>query len=244
MASETIKALLFDLDGTLLINEMERFMAHYWGAMGARFRSVCPLKLFRESLEAAMRAVWHNDGNGGTNAEVFAGEFFPRLGRQPEELMPLFDKFYALDFEALRQHTKPDPFARAVMKLAFERGYQVAIATQPMFPRVAILARLRWAGVSAEEFPYHFVASYETMSACKPHPHYFATLMEHLGRTPPECLMVGDSLQSDMPARTMGLKTFWVVRAPISKLAAMPCDAHGTLQDLATLIETGGIDEL
>lgn len=239
-----MKALLLDLDDTLLLNDMETFAAHYFKALLAKTRKVCPAELFMASLEAAMRAMFYNDGTDGTNAEVFAREFFPRIGRSPEELMPLFEEFYAQDFEALRQHTTVLPEARVLVELAFAKGYQVAIATQPMFPLVAIKARLRWAGVGAEEFPYDFIASYETMRACKPHPHYFASILERLGRLPGECLMVGDSPDSDMAAGKLGIKTFWVRRERESESTAVSCDAQGSLRELIALIQTGGVDEL
>jgi len=239
-----VRALLLDLDGTLLINDMEIFGRQYFRLLLDKFRHVCPSGLFAESLNIATGAMARNDGSNGTNAEVFWAEFLPRVGRQPEELMPLFDDFYAHDFETLRDCTARDPDARVLVKLAFERGYQVAIATQPMFPMAANLARLRWAGVGAEEFQYDFIASYEAMKACKPHPHYFAELLEHLGRSPEECLMVGDSLEADMPARRLGLKTFWVDRARAGRAPGRMFDARGGLGDLVQLIQTGRIDAL
>jgi len=134
--------------------------------------------------------------------------------------------------------------ARAVVELAFSQGYRVAIATQPLFPRSAILARLRWAGVGAEEFAYAAITSYETMSACKPHSLFFNTLAQRVGCDPRECLMVGDSIGADMPARRVGCKTFWVDRDPVPRPSAIVWDAAGSLADLYTLMQTGGIHEL
>lgn len=239
-----MKALLLDLDDTLLINDMELFGANYFKALAAKMSRVCPPQLLLEALSVATRAMLYNDGTKGTNAEVFAQEFFPRIGRSPEEVMPLFEEFYAQDFEALRRYTTVDPDARVLVKLAFQHGYQVAIATQPVFPLVATLARLRWAGVGAEEFPYDFIASYETMSACKPHPHFFTTILERLGRLPEECLMVGDSPDADMGAGKLGIKTFWVRRGDKVGPTTVSCNAQGNLRDLIALIERGGLDEL
>lgn len=244
MTGRGIRAVLFDLDGTLLINDMESFGPHYFKVLLTKFRHLCPGQLFASALQIATRAMWVNDGSGGTNAEVFWAEFLPRIGREPKELMPLFEEFYAHDFESLRKHTGRDPDAHPLVSLTFERGYQVAIATQPMFPMAANLARLRWAGVGAEEFHYDYVASYETMTACKPHRRFFAELLELLGRAPQECLMVGDSLEADMPARRLGFKTFWVNRWQTDEPSMPAYDAHGTLRDLIELIETGGIDAL
>ena len=244
MAQRKIKALLLDLDDTLLINDMEVFSEYYFEALVAKVKPVCPAGLFIEALNVAMRAMWHNDGHNGTNAEVFEAEFFPRVGQRHAELVPLFDEFYSRDFEALREYTAVDPNARVLVELAFERGYQVAIATQPMFPLVANHARLRWAGVGADEFDYDHISSYETMCACKPHPHFFIALVDRLGRAPDECLMVGDSPGTDMAAGKLGVRTFWVNRRLMVESSEVSCDAQGTLGDLITLIETGKIHEL
>jgi FMN phosphatase YigB (HAD superfamily) len=244
MTLHRIRALLFDLDDTLLLNDMEAFGAAYFRALATKLRPLCPPEVLQPALDEAVRAMWRNDGRNGTNAEVFAQIFFPRVGRTPEELMPLIHEFYTRDFEALRRFTAPDPEARALVSLAVERGYQLAVATQPVFPLPAILARLRWAGVGADEFPYAYISSYEEMRACKPHPHYFGTIVTALGRAPEECLMVGDSAETDLPARRYGLKTFWVRRGGQENTAEILCDAQGTLGDLGRLLETGGLDAL
>ncbi len=239
-----IQALLLDLDDTLLINDMDRFAPHYFQALVAKVRRLCAPKAFLKALDAGTRAMWYNNGTDGTNAQVFSREFFSRLRCKPEQLMPLLEDFYAHDFDALRQYTAVDPDARVLLSLARQRGYRLAVATQPIFPLVAIQARLRWAGVGADEFPYDYIASYETMSACKPHPRYFGTILQTLGLEPQECMMVGDSPEADLAAGRQGFKTFWVDRGRIEKPATVPCDAQGALRELITLIETGRIDEL
>lgn len=240
--AEPIRALLLDLDDTLLLNDPNTFAEQYFRALIGKVEHLCPAPIFMEAMDIAMRAVWLNDGSNGTNAEVFGEAFFARVDCSPDELMPLLDDFYAHDFDAFQSYTNPDPDARALIELATQRRYQIAIATQPVFPLPAVLARLRWAGVSAETNHYDYIASYDTMRACKPHPHFFESLMALLGRRPEECLMVGDSVETDMPARNLGIKTFWVNRQGLP--TPMPCDAHGTLRHLITLIETGEIDAL
>ncbi|NLG51984.1 MAG: HAD family hydrolase [Chloroflexi bacterium] len=237
-----IRALLLDLDDTLLLNDADVFAEQYFRALVAKVEHLCPAATFMEAMDTAIHAVWRNDGSQGTNAEVFGDAFFARVDCSPDELMPLLDDFYAHDYNGFQCYTSPDPDARALIELATQRRYQIAIATQPVFPLPAVLARLRWAGVSAETYHYDYIASYDTMRACKPHPHFFESLMALLGRQPDECLMVGDSVEADMPARNLGIKTFWVNRQGLP--APTPCNAHGTLHDLITLIETGEIDAL
>lgn len=244
MNKGAIKALLFDLDDTLLINDMSNFSPHYFKALRARVKPVCSPEAFMEALNAAMRAVWDNDGQDGKNAQVFWEAFAPRLDCDIDEIRATLETFYTEDFEALRKYTKADPHARPLMDLAFEEKYQVAIVTQPVFPREAILARLRWAGVGADRYDYDYITTYENMGACKPHPQFFVTVMEHLGREAAECLMVGDSPEADLPARRLGMRTFWVDRGRIPQLPSAASDAQGSLRDLITLIETGEIHDL
>jgi HAD superfamily hydrolase (TIGR01509 family) len=249
LANRPIGALLFDLDDTLLINDVEPFLAYYYRALLTKMSDVCPPTIFLDALNAGTRAMFHNNGGNASNAEVFEKEFFLKLRTgggarcSRQEISALFDDFYQNEFEALRQYTAVDPQARRAVEWAFERGYQVAVITQPIFPRVAILSRLRWAEVSAEEFGYHFISSYEMLNACKPHPRFFFSVLQHLGREPDECLVVGDS-QADMAAGELGIKTFWVDRGRTPGAAGMVRDAEGNLADLIELVRTGGIDAL
>jgi HAD superfamily hydrolase (TIGR01549 family) len=244
LRDKRIRALLLDLDDTLLLNDMDIFLPRYFQALVAKVQNELPAAPFMQALREATRAMALNDGRHGTNEQVFDAVFYPKVRRAKAELQPLFEAFYAQDFESLRRDTAPDPAARAVVELAFAKGYRVAIATQPFFPRSAILARLRWAGVGAEEFPYEAISSYETASACKPHPHFFRTLAQHLGCRPQECLMVGDGVETDMPARRVGCKTFWVDRDPVPRPSKVSWDAAGSLADLYMLMQTGDIHEL
>jgi len=244
LAEKRIKALLLDLDDTLLINDMESFIAPYFKALVGRVQHLCPPGVFVEALSAGTRAMWQNDGGEKTNAEVFHDEFFSRIEQDPALMMPLFDAFYEKDYDALAEYTKVDPDARVLLELASEQGYQLVVATQPIFPLAAIQARLRWAGVGVKEFAYDYIATYDTMSACKPHPCFFQAILTRLERLPGECLMVGDSLDADMPAAQLGIKTFWVDRGRFEKPSHVVADAQGSLRDLITLLQTGEIHEL
>jgi len=240
----SIRALLLDLDDTLLVNDMQDFASGYYRALLGRLGTVCPPVRLMEAFQAGTSAMLRNDGRGLTNEEVFYREFLPRTGCSREEIVPLLEAFYQRDFDALEVYTASDPDARRLVKTARARGLQLAIATQPLFPRTAILARLRWADVPHEEFGYEYVSSAEVMTACKPHPVFFRTILEALERGPDECLMVGDSVESDLPAARLGIKTFWIDRDRGVAPEAVAADAKGTLADLISLIETGAIHEL
>ncbi len=238
-----LRAILLDLDDTLLINDMDTFGPVYFRALVKKMSAVCPPVRFMEALQAGTEAMLRNDGRDGSNASVFAREFLARADRRANEIMPLFERFYREDFDALGGTTQVDPDARRLVALARQEGYQLAVATQPIFPLDAILARLRWAGVPNEEWHYDVISSYETFTACKPHRVYFQTLLDRLQRRPDECLMVGDSVEADMPAGRYGLKTFWVDRGHGVDPSTVQASGRGTLADLIRLIETRQVDD-
>jgi HAD superfamily hydrolase (TIGR01549 family) len=234
-----IAALLFDLDDTLLGNSMETFLPPYFRLLGRRVGHLVPPERLVRQLMRSTAVMMANDDPEVTNAEAFAAHFFPAIGLPQEELMPLFEAFYREDFGQLRGYTRPIPEARQVIQAAFDAGFEVVIATQPVFPLNAIQQRMEWAGIA--DFPYAMVTSYENMHACKPNPRFFLEVCEQVGRAPGECLMIGDSLDQDIePARRAGLKTFWVTEEPVPDPSS---DWHGSLADLRRLIESEALSK-
>ncbi len=234
---EAIRAILLDLDGTLLDNDMDQFLPHYFQRLGTWVRDIMPPQEFIDHLLRATQAMMANDGRA-TNEEVFAAAFYPLAGHGRAEMERVFVDFYAHEFPRLRQHTRRRPDARPLVQEALERGYDLVIATNPLFPATAIEQRMEWAGVAG--FPYRLVTTYENSRACKPNLLYFKQVCTAIGRAPDECLMVGDDAM-DMVAARLGCATFFVA-APGKELpAGIPTPSHrGTLADLRALLAGQG----
>jgi len=234
-----IRAILFDLDDTLLQSDMNVFMPHYLQALTVKLAPLVPPQRLIEQLMRSTRLMMANTDPKRTNQQVFEADFYPKIGHSREEMLPLLEEFYNHDFARLRDLTQPKPEARPLVQVAFAHGYDVAIATQPVFPLTAVRQRLEWAGVA--DFPYRLVTSYENMHACKPQPAFFREVLAVLGRSPSECLLAGDNPYDDIaPAAQLGLHTFWVTDA-----APDPADPtvlarwRGSLGDLHRLIVSG-----
>ena len=99
--------------------------------------------------------------------EVFAGA----MGRDILKLRPVFDQFYADEFNGAKAATSPNPLAKIAVEGLRGRGLQVVLATNPLFPAVGVATRLGWIGLTPGDFQY--VTSYENSSYCKPNPAYF-----------------------------------------------------------------------
>lgn len=233
-----LTTVLFDLDGTFLAYDMvQDFLPRYFHALTTWMAPYLPPERFMAALAAGTDAITHNDGQQ-TNAEAFAAAFYPLVGLPRERLEPHFEAFYREAFPTLRHMARPRPEARHVVATAFAQGYTVAIATNPYFPAVAVLERLRWADIA--DFPYHHITTYENSRAVKPRPRYYYDILEQLGRTPEETLMVGDEIM-DMAAGALGCRTF-LVESPATTLEAFapPPTYHGDLTALAKLLHNHG----
>ncbi|MGQ9767832.1 MAG: HAD family hydrolase [Anaerolineae bacterium] len=229
----TFKAIFFDLDGTLLDSNMQTFLPVYLRMLAARMAHIAPAEQFVPHLLAATQAMVANDGRA-TNAEVFAQAFYPFAGHTQKELEPIFAAFYAEDFPRLRELTRPIPGARRAVEKAFAAGYDVVIATNPLFPATAIRQRLAWAGVA--DFPYKLVTTYENSRYAKPNPDYWAAICRHLGRPTAACLVVGDE-HMDMVAAHVGCPTYLVPGPATALQPDTPEPTYrGTLAELAELL--------
>lgn len=246
------RALLFDLDGTLLELDMDEFLPRYLRALAPFMAPVVapmpPEEFVRHLLAATEAMLARRGGASGpaasrTNREVFEEVFFARVPVDREAFTAAADRFYAEVFPTLAPPAA-DPgrraAARAVVAEAVARGWRIALATQPVYPEVAIRERMRWAGV--HDFPWDLVTSYEHMHATKPDPAFFREVCHRLGCPPERCWMVGDDPQRDLPARAIGLRAYWVVpdgtRPPEAPEAA---DAWGTLRDLRELLSADAL---
>ncbi len=228
-----IHAILFDLDGTLLDSNMETFLPHYFQRLAARVAHLAPPKTFIAHLLQATEAMIANDGRA-TNAEVFAAAFYPFVGRTRAELEPIFEAFYAEDFPQLRDLTRPKPEARPVVTLALALGYEVAVATNPLFPETAVRQRLAWAGVA--DLPFRWITTYENSHFCKPNADYWAEVCGRVGHPPEACLVVGDE-DMDMVAAGIGCPTYLVPGPATALRPDTPAPTYrGALAGLAELL--------
>lgn len=223
MNFRNINAILFDLDGTLINVDLKKFIPNYMQLLSEKFKHIIQPRKFISLLLEASNRIDQNDGKV-INEELFEQVFFPLNGYSREEVNPILDDFYENDFKKLRIHTEIKPDARSVVSKAFEKGYQVVIATTPVIPLTAIQQRLEWAKVG--DFNYKFITSIENMRANKPHKEYYTQIFNVLGLNSKECLMVGDE-NKDMLASKFGCSTYLV---PSSNTNLEPTTPKPTFQ--------------
>jgi hypothetical protein len=127
-----------------------------------------------------------------------------------ESLQETIGKFYDEDFPTLGRLTRARPEAVRLVDWAFEQGYRVVVATNPLFPLKAIEHRLRWAELPPEKYPFALVSSYERFHFTKESVAYFGEVMGQMGWPEDPVIMVGNDIDMDLrPAQQAGFPIFW-----------------------------------
>jgi len=213
---------------------MDTFIPAYLQALGEHLAAFVPPDKMVPTLLASTQLMLQNKRPDRRLKQVFDQEFFPTLGIDTEDFQDQIDSFYVEKFPSLEGLTQFRPEAVRMVEEAFTRGYNVVIATNPLFPLTAILQRLDWAGLPPQKFPFSLIPSYESFFFAKPNTAFFAETLSRLGWPEGPVVMVGDDINLDInPARHLGLGTFWInnYEQP-SKDNSDISDGHGTLADL------------
>lgn len=226
--------ILFDLDGTLLPMEMDDFTRAY-------FRQLCPLvpevppeRLTRAVL-AGTAAMARNDG-ARTNREAFAQVFTREAGLDFLAHEPRFLHYYATEFNRCARVCRLTPLSREIVAALRRRGYTVALATNPIFPAVATAGRLGWLGLSPEDFA--LVTTYEDFRHAKPNLDYYRDVCAQLDVRPEDCVMIGNDVEEDGCARSLGMEVL-LVSDHLYNPKALPTASFrlGTLRDVCAWAE-------
>jgi FMN phosphatase YigB (HAD superfamily) len=207
--------LLFDLDDTLLSNGMDTFLPVYFQRLSNQIADLIDKNQFINTIFANIQQANDNRRPDLFLEEVFEHSFFTQLGIQEGVLSPRFETFYRDIFPELKAFTSPRPEAVALIDECFQRGYRVAIATNPLFPLTAVEQRLDWAGLPTRKYPFAKVTSLETFHYAKPNPAFFAETMAQLGWPEGPVVVIGDDPVNDIaPSKALGFSTFHVLEKP------------------------------
>lgn len=231
-----IKTVFFDLDGTLLPMDQDRFAEAYFKLLAKR---LAPLGYDPKALVAAIwagtAAMIRNDGSK-LNEEAFWEDFTSRFGKEAMEDLPHFDAFYRTDFLQVQQVCGFREEAAQIIGYLKEKGFPVILATNPIFPSVATENRIRWAGLEPSDFVYF--TTYENSRFCKPNLDYYRQILEINGLKAEECLMVGNDVGEDMVARELGMDVFLLTDCLINKqdtdISQFP---HGSFPELMSYLQ-------
>jgi FMN phosphatase YigB (HAD superfamily) len=232
-----IKAVLFDLDGTLLPMDQDAFTAAYIGGLGkVAVSRAYDAKAMANVIYSGLVAMVKNDGKK-TNEQVFWNTLVNTFGPSMLNDRHMYDEFYQTDFQNIKNVCGFEPLAKEVIELVRKKGLRAVLATNPVFPSVATESRIRWAGLSTSDF--ELFTTYENYHYCKPSLDYYREILSKINLAPEECLMVGNDVGDDMVAEKLGLKVFLLTDCLINKkgedISVYP---RGNIDDLIKYINS------
>ena len=232
---DMITTILFDLDGTLLPMDQDRFVKAYLDRMASKLATQgFDPDLLVKGIWKGTGAMVKNDG-ARRNEDVFWEVFNSVLGKDCKVYEELFMEYYRNEFQLVAQDCGFDLRAGEAIAQIKSLGYHVVLATNPMFPAIATYSRAKWAGLNPDDFD--LITTYENSRHCKPNLDYYRDILDTLGLKPENCVMVGNDVGEDMIARELGMQVFLLTDSLINRVNAdISQYPHGSFGELMTFI--------
>jgi FMN phosphatase YigB (HAD superfamily) len=210
-----IKAVLFDLDGTLLPMDQDQFVAAYFGELTKKFAPMgYDPKTFVAGIWQGTKAMVMNNGEK-LNEDRFWEAFSAVVGESIIDKNADFDEFYENQFHLVQKSCGYNPKAVKVIERVKEKNLRAILATNPIFPAAATYQRCSWAGLEPSMFEY--ISTFENSHFCKPNLEYYKEILAKCGLVAEECVMVGNDVSEDMIAEKLGMKVFLLTDCIINK---------------------------
>lgn len=204
----SIKAVLFDLDGTLLPMNQDNFIKKYFSEISLylnKHGGYDPNE-FIKAMWVGIKAMILNDGKN-TNEQVFWRAFSTVFGEERVKAdMGIFEQFYVERFSETKSECAYTSYSRKIIDYLKENGVKAVLATNPMFPTIATETRMGWVDLKPSDF--ELFTTYEMIGYSKPNPQYYVEIARRIGVDPKECLMVGNDVGDDMSASLCGMDVF------------------------------------
>ncbi|OAN51335.1 hypothetical protein A6A04_16290 [Paramagnetospirillum marisnigri] len=203
--SQALRAVLFDLDGTL-IHSLPDLVA----AVNRMLATEARPPLTSDAVKAMV----------GDGADALVSRAFEATGGLPgPEIGPYLERFLA-DYEPRSADTTlPWPGVEETLSRLRELGLALAVCTNK--PRAATAEVLSKLGLDVH---FDLVVAAEDAPAIKPDPAHVRVILDRLGIEAGAAVMVGDSINDILSAKAAGVRTvalsFGYAHGPVADLGA------------------------
>ena len=204
-----MKAVLFDLDGTLLPMNEEQFLRGYFGRL---YKFMAPYGYEKDSFVAGVwygtNAMRKNDGKRSCE-DVYWDAFISQFeGKDKDLAHQKFDEFYSTDFNNTKQYCfEAHENVKQIIEKCREKADLLIVAANPVFPMIAMRERIEFAGLNPDVFDY--ISSYETSHYAKPNKMFVKEIMDKFNLKKEDVIYFGNSIKEDAtPAKELGVKFY------------------------------------
>ncbi|MBQ2863878.1 MAG: HAD family hydrolase [Clostridia bacterium] len=206
------KAILFDLDATIIQFDQKTFEHEYFKRITKRVAALgYNHEQFVAQLNKAIKAMYKNDGSK-TNQQVFENTMAEIYTNQDlTTILNVFNDFYNNNYDGIKEISTPNKQIKQIIDWCKQNFDYVLLTTNPFFPRFAVETRLGWteSGLTLSDFDW--VTTYETSHFSKPNPKYFEEVLTKFNLQASDCIMVGNNeLEDYITATQFGMEAFLV----------------------------------
>jgi phosphoglycolate phosphatase len=218
-----LSGLIFDLDGTLIDSapDLRQALNAMLAEYGRRALSLDEVKQFvGDGMMPLIQRAFHATGGVPQDFNSYAG-FQVFIGHY-RDLKPDPSQIY--------------PGAREALEFYFGKGIKLGMCTNKQgAATVQLLDQLDLAKY------FSFVAGGDTFPEHKPHPGHVKGVLRELGIAPPECAMIGDSMNDARSARGAGVKSIVVTHGYRGDFQSLGADALiGRFEELPAALKALG----
>lgn len=204
-----LKAVLFDLDGTLLPMHESEFIKKYGELL---FVKMSKLGLDGQKLG---KLIWTSmdymnlsDGSKG-NDVIFDETFKEFYQEEADKYKEILLDYYSNDFLGTKAICKDNPLAKSIVNFVKENNLICILATNPVYPKVATKNRMNFIGL--EESDFDIYTHHGNSRFTKTNPKYYQDLLDKFNLKPEEVLLFGNNTYEDgETSLKCNIKTFLI----------------------------------
>lgn len=230
-----IRNIIFDLDGTLINTRQDEFNKRFFEIVYKRFEKegyngnqIC------EVIMECISLMLKNDGRE-TNESIFINNLLNKTNINIDKLDEIFNKFYNSDYDELEDCIYKIELANTIVSILKDKGYNLILATNPLFPKIAIEKRANWGNIDCNNFSH--ITSYENSSYCKPNINYYKEIIYKNNLNIEETMMIGNDLIEDLIIEELKVPCYIVTDNMVNISNINNCNRKGSYSDLLKLID-------
>lgn len=213
-----LKAVLLDLDNTLILFDELTYYEKYFQKLNAFFKDVFTPDELRDRVINGTMGLRHNKCNSN-NLQCFLETFAQGHESERQHFWEQFMTFYREVYDDIEVAVTLPAGLHAGLEQLRQTGLKLVIASNPIFPVTAQEKRVRWGQLDPGWF--NLFTHMENMRYVKPMASYFYQTCDLIGEAPADCLMVGNDPVNDMAAGRAGLKTYRTTDAEVIDYASL-----------------------
>ena len=192
MLSRSVKALIFDLDGTLV------------DTLGGIANAINCALVANGQEPLTISEITDRVGEGGTALVEYALE---KNGQEvnPECVSKLQASYFQAYLSAPIYETKVFPGVITMLESAQAQNLDLAICTN----KAEVLVKAVLEGLDLTRY-FRFLVCGDSLPYRKPHPGPIKWIVDQIGEAPEACLMIGDTENDVCAARNSGVRSVFV----------------------------------